>query len=305
MLEITQMDEIQEKKPLLSKSGLNEIKTLLIKCIETIAINNKLVKEVAQYDIAQKLCDLFNYSKDKITKWISIKLLVTICEAGLIIDFIYRSINIESLLVGMNTNTDIELARVCFSLFNYFSTDKKLQQNVLSHIPAIKKYILECLSDTEIEQVQKVECIELLQFLVSNSSFLKYCYDHNIEELLVKILHKAGKDKIVISAVLKTFIVLHASSIFNESGILVGKALKKEKGIDLILEIYEDYINRSTIEDWDFIKIIVQTIFMLNFDPKILEVLKYTNVVLLVEKTISRALEEGSQNRLVLECLKV
>ena len=91
----------------------------------------------------------------------------------------------------------------------------------------------------------------------------------------------------------------------NKTQIVVGKELKKNNGIEYILNIFDDRINREAINSWEFIKRIVQTIFMLNFDKKIMEDMKYTNVVLLIEKTISRALEEDNQNGLILECIKV
>ena len=141
--------------------------------------------------------------------------------------------------------------------------------------------------------------------MVSDSKFLQYCYNNHIETLLVNILVKESQDDAVLHAVLKTFIVLHASSVFNDAGILVGGALKKNKGVQNLLDIFEARVSHASITNWELVKIIVQTIFMLSFDNKILEQLRYTNVIALTEKTISRALEDGSQNRLILECLKV
>jgi hypothetical protein len=121
----------------------------------------------------------------------------------------------------------------------------------------------------------------------------------------VKILKESEEDEVVLSIVLKTFIVLHASSVFNDMGVLVGSSLKKDKGIETVLEVFEKLIKQKPVSNWELIKTIVQSIFMLNFDSKILDILKYTNVVSLIENTISLALEEGNQNRLILECLKV
>ena len=92
---------------------------------------------------------------------------------------------------------------------------------------------------------------------------------------------------------------------FNNSEIVVGTAFKKDKATSYLINIFEDRINRQEINSWEFIKTIIQTIFILNFDKSILDNLKYTNIVLLIEKTISRAMYEGNQNRLILECLKV
>jgi hypothetical protein len=54
LLEQSQTDEIQQKSSL-QKRTMNEVKILLIKCIEGIAVHKNLIKEVAQYGIAQKL----------------------------------------------------------------------------------------------------------------------------------------------------------------------------------------------------------------------------------------------------------
>jgi hypothetical protein len=147
--------------------------------------------------------------------------------------------------------------------------------------------------------------MDLLQFLVSDFSFLKYCYQHDIETLLTSIFDKAQDNDLVLTTVLKTFIVLHASSVFNDAGIVVGKTLRQDNGIQNLLNLFDNVISQKPISNWELVKIIVQTLFMLNFDSKIIEKLRYTNVVILVEKAISLALESGNQNRLILECLKV
>jgi len=91
------------------------------------------------------------------------------------LDFIYRALNTESLIVGMNTDNDVELARVCFNLMSLFSQlSPKLQHSIISNIPRMKKYIFECLIDDEIQPENKVECLDLLQFLASDLNFLKY-----------------------------------------------------------------------------------------------------------------------------------
>ena len=288
------------------KGTINEIKIFLIKWIEGIAANKEIVPEVAQYKIATKLCELFNQTQDKITKWISIKMLVAICESGLLLDFIYRGLNTESVIVGMNTDTDVELGRVWFHLMSLFSQlSTKLQHNILSNIPRMKKYIFECLNDDEIRPEDKTEWLELVHFLVSDANFLKYWYDHDIETILSQILYVSENKDVVINGVLKTFIVLHASSVFNDIGIWVGKALRKNDGLKQLLTLYENKLSSNSISNWDIIRVFVQTIFMLNFDNKIVDEFKYTNVVALIEYTISRALEEENQNRLILECLKV
>lgn len=226
------------------------------------------------------------------------KLLVTISEAGLLLDFIYRSINFENVIVGMNTDKDLDLARVCFSLVSHFSTTQKLHSRILSQIPRMKKYIFECLADKSISIGSKVECIELLQFLVSDKAFLKYCYDHDIEDYLVGMILDPSTDAHIIQVALKTFIVLHASSVFNESAITVGNSLSGH-GINKIISTLEGLVTIGDI-DWELIKVIVQTLFMVSFDNKILEELKYTQVVRVIEKTIDRALE-ANQNRVILE----
>jgi cytochrome b subunit of formate dehydrogenase len=138
------MEEVQEiSKQSLKKNNINEIKVLMIKCIEGIAANKKLIPDVAHYNIGQKLCDLFNHTKDKIIRWIALKLIAIIAEAGLIIDFVYRTLNIESLIVSMNVEKDTELARISFNLMSIFSTSNKLQHNILSNIPRMKKYVFE------------------------------------------------------------------------------------------------------------------------------------------------------------------
>ena len=86
---------------------------------------------------------------------------------------------------------------------------------------------------------------------------------------------------------------------------MVGKSLQKDGGLQKLIDLYEEKITHHSQPNWELIKTIVQTIFMLNFDSKIIEELRYTNVCALIERTISRALEEENQNRLILECLKV
>jgi cytochrome b subunit of formate dehydrogenase len=152
------MEEVQKiEKQVLIKNNISEVKVLMIKCIEGIAANKTLVPEVAHYNTGQKLCDLFNHTKDKIIRWIALKLLAIIAEAGLIIDLVYRTLNIESLIVSMNIDKDVELARVCFNLMHIFSTNNKLQHSILSNIPRMKKYVFECLSDETIKGECKVE----------------------------------------------------------------------------------------------------------------------------------------------------
>ena len=130
----------------------------------------------------------------------------------------------------------------------------------------MRKYIFDCLYDKQTSPNAKLQCLELTQFLISDSNFLQYCYDHKIEKILVDILKKEQDEDEVISSVLRTFIILHASSIFNDSNIIVGKELKKNNGVEHVLTIFDDRINRESIKSWEFIKRIVQTIFMLNFD---------------------------------------
>ena len=51
---------------------------MLIKCIEGLTENKQIIPELANYNIAQKLCDLFNFTKDIIVRKIAVDLLVSI-----------------------------------------------------------------------------------------------------------------------------------------------------------------------------------------------------------------------------------
>ena len=183
---------------------------MLIKWIEGISNNKSVIPELSQYNIAQRLCDLFNFTKDNVIQWISAKLITILWESGIITEFIYRSIDFELVIVGMNTDRDLELARVWFQLTAILGS----KHNVFGYIQRMRKYIFEWLVDNDIKNNYKVECLELLQLLVSDAEFLKYCYNQNIENILINMLFKEKDDDLVIGTLLRTFIILHASTVF-------------------------------------------------------------------------------------------
>lgn len=68
----------RRNKATLTSNNQKEVKILLLKCIEGVATNKSLVPDITHYNLVQKLCELFNFTKDKVTRLIAIKLLVTI-----------------------------------------------------------------------------------------------------------------------------------------------------------------------------------------------------------------------------------
>ena len=248
-IEHFQVSQIQEKEQVLTITNYDDIKVLLIKWIEGISQNKSIIPELSQYNIAQRLCDLFNFTKDKIIQWISIKMLSILWESGIITDFIYRNIDFEAVIVGMNTDKDLELARIWFQLTSILGS----KHNVFSYIQRMRKYIFEWLVDNDIKSNYKIECLELLQLLVSDSEFLKYWYEHQIEDILINLLQKEKDDDIVIGTLLRTFIILHASTIFNDVEISVGYAFKKEKAISFLIISFANIFKESKNYKYQFL----------------------------------------------------
>lgn len=146
----------------------DDTKILLLETILNLCKNESLIPELAQHGLIAKLCNLFIKTQNREVRLLTIRLLDTISVVKSITEFMFRQIKFNDVVTYMNTAVDLEPAKHCFHLSKNFVKVQALQNPVLQRGKVIEFYIMDCLKNPQIKNVDKIEALGLLRFLVSS-----------------------------------------------------------------------------------------------------------------------------------------